>query len=126
MDDRKFTILTTLCLALLVPAPRELAAQLVSGRLEAGQYTISDGVLPASALRFAPSFQFTVPHGQISAHASAFLSEQNLQIADGIVSGTFTTPTVYGIRGEMIGNASPAVDQRSVAALYRRRRIRRA
>ena len=53
MDDRKFAILATLSFALLVPAQRELAAQLVSGRLEAGQYTVSDGVLPASALRFA-------------------------------------------------------------------------
>jgi hypothetical protein len=116
MDDRKFTILTTLCLALLVPAPRELAAQLVSGRLEAGQYTISDGVLPASALRFAPSFQFDLPHGRVTARGSAFLSEQNLQIADGIVSGTFTTPTVYGIRAEMIGNASRVMDQRSLGS----------
>ena len=116
MDDRKFAILTTVCLALLVPAQRELAAQLVSGRLEAGQFTVSDGVLPASALRFAPSFQFDLPHGRISAHASALLSEQNLQIADGIVSGTFTTPTVYGVRAEMIGNASRAVDQRSLGS----------
>jgi hypothetical protein len=116
MDDRKFTILTTLGLALLVPAPRELAAQLVSGRLEAGQYTVSDGVLPASAMRFAPSFQFELPHARITARGSAFLSAQNLQIADGVVSGTFTTPTVYGIRAEMIGNASRAVDERSLGS----------
>jgi len=116
MDDRKFTIIATLGFALLVPAPRELAAQLVSGRLEAGQYTVSDGVLPASALRFAPSFQFDLPHGRIVARGSAFLSEQNLQIADGIVSGTFTTPTVYGVRAEMIGNASRAVDERSLGS----------
>jgi hypothetical protein len=116
MDDRKFTILTTLCFALLVPAPRGLAAQTVSGRLEAGQYTVSDGVLPASAMRFAPSFQLDLPHARIVARGAAFLSEQNLQIADGIVSGTFTTPTVYGIRAEMIGNASRAVDERSLGS----------
>ena len=116
MDDRKFAILATLSFALLVPAQRELAAQLVSGRLEAGQYTVSDGVLPASALRFAPSFQFDLPHARITARGAAFLSEQNLQIADGIVSGTFTTPTVYGVRAEMIGNASRAVDERSLGS----------
>jgi hypothetical protein len=116
MDDRKFAIFATLSFALLVPARRELAAQLVSGRLEAGQYTVSDGVLPASAMRFAPSFQFDLPHARITARGAAFLSEQNLQIADGIVSGTFTTPTVYGVRAEMIGNASRAVDDRSLGS----------
>jgi hypothetical protein len=116
MDDRKFAILATLSLALLVPATRELAAQVVSGRLEAGQYTVSDGVLPASAMRFSPSFQFDLPHARITARGAALLSEQNLQIADGIVSGTFTTPTVYGVRAEMIGNASRAVDERSLGS----------
>lgn len=115
MDDRKVAILT-LCTALLVPAPRELAAQLVSGRLEAGQYTVSDGVLPASAMRFAPSFTFDLPHARLTAKGAAFLSEQNLQVADGIVSGTFTSPTVYGVRAEMIGNASRAVDSRSLGS----------
>lgn len=117
MDERKVAFLT-LCTALLVSAPRTLAAQLVSGRLEAGQYTVSDGVLPVSAMRFAPSFSFDFPRARasITARGSAFLSEQNLQIADGIVSGTFTSPTVYGVRAEMIGNASRAVDQRSLGS----------
>src|ERR1041384_2773736 len=115
MDERKVAIFA-LYTALLVPAPRELAAQLVSGRLEAGQYTVSDGVLPVSAMRFAPSFQFDLPHARVDVRGSAFLSEQNLQIADGIVSGTFTSPTVYGVRAEMIGNASRAVDSRSLGS----------
>lgn len=115
MDERKFAILA-LCIALLVPAPRELAAQLVSGKVEAGQYTVSDGVLPWSAFRLAPSFRFDLPHARLDAHGSVFLSEQNLQIADGIVSGTFTSPTVYGVRAEMIGNASRAVDSRSLGS----------
>lgn len=115
MNERKVAILT-LCTALLVPAPRELAAQLVSGRLEAGSYTVSDGVLPTSAMRFAPSFTFELPHARITANGAAFLSEQNLQIADGIVSGTFTSPTVYGVRAEMIGNASRAMDSRSLGS----------
>jgi hypothetical protein len=113
MNGPKVAILT-LTAALLVPgASRVLAAQIVS-KLDAGQYTVSDGVLPMSALRLAPSFQFDLPHARLLAGGSAFLSDQQLQIADGIVSGTFTSPTVYGVRAEMIGNASRAVDDRSL------------
>jgi hypothetical protein len=112
MNERKVATLL-LSAALLVPATRGLAAQVVS-KLEAGQYTVSDGVLPISALRFAPTVQFELPYATIKARGSAFLSEQNLQLADGIVTGTFTSPTVYGVRAEMIGNASRAVDDRSL------------
>ena len=99
--------------ALLVPAPRGLAAQVVS-KLEAGQYTVSDGALPVSMFRFAPAVQWQLPYAQVSAHGTAYLSDQQVQLADGIVSGTFTSPTVYGVRAEMIGNASRAVDDRSL------------
>jgi hypothetical protein len=67
-------------------------------------------------MRFAPSFTFDLPHARITARGAAFLSEQNFQIADGIVSGTFTSPTVYGVRAEMIGNASRAMDDRSLGS----------
>ncbi len=101
--------------ALLVPAPRALAAQVVS-KLEAGQYTVTEegGALPLTMFRFAPTVQWQLPYGQVSAHGSAYLSDQQVQLADGIVSGTFTSPTVYGVRAEMIGNASRAVDDRSL------------
>jgi hypothetical protein len=112
MNERKVAILVV-STALLVPAPRELAAQVVS-KLEAGSYTVSDGALPVSMLRFAPDFRIDLPHARITAHGSAYVSEQQLQVADGIVSGTFTSPTVYGVRAEMIGNASRAVDDRSL------------
>src|SRR5512132_253049 len=102
MNDPKVAVLS-MTIALLVPAPRGLAAQLAS-RLDAGQYSVSDGVLPMSALRFAPTVQFEFPHAKITARGAAFLSDQQLQLADGIVSGTFTSPTVYGVRAEMIGN----------------------
>jgi hypothetical protein len=115
MNERKVAILT-LAAALLVPAqPGELAAQVVS-TLEAGQYTVSDGVLPFTAFRVAPTFRFDRPHASLSARGSMLLTEQNLQIADGIVSGTFTSPTVYGVRAEMIGNASRAMDDRSLGS----------
>ncbi|MEP6492558.1 MAG: glycogen-binding domain-containing protein [bacterium] len=112
MNERKVaTIVFTA--ALLVPAMRGLAAQVVS-KIEAGQYTISGGALPISAIRLAPTVQFELPHATFNARGSAFISEQNLQLADGIVTGTFTSPTVYGVRAEMIGNASRAVDDRSL------------
>jgi len=112
MNEPKVAILVVAA-ALLVPAPRGLAAQFVS-KVEAGQFTVSDGVLPLSAMRVAPSIQFELPRATFKARGSAFLSEQALQLADGIVSGTFTSPTVYGVRAEMIGNASRAVDDRSL------------
>ena len=112
MNEPKVAI-TVLCAALLIPVSREAAAQ-VTSKLEAGQYTVNDGSLPISALRLAPTVQFDFPHATLKARGAAFLSEQNLQLADGIVSGTFTSPTVYGVRAEMIGNASRAVDDRSL------------
>src|SRR5215475_2585699 len=112
MNEPKVAILVVAA-ALLVPAPRGLAAQFVS-KVEAGQFTVSDGVLPLSAMRVAPSIQFELPRATINARGSAFLSDQALQLADGIVSGTFTSPTVYGVRAEMIGNASRAMDERSL------------
>jgi len=112
MNERKVANLV-LTLALLVPAPRGLAAQLVS-KIEAGQYSVSDGILPLSAIRLAPAVQYEFPRATLTARGAAFLSEQQLQLADGIVSGTFTSPTVYGVRAEMIGNASRALDDRSL------------
>lgn len=112
MYEPKVAILAVAA-ALLVPAPRELAAQIVS-KIEAGQYSVSDGSLPASVLRLAPTFQYQTPYATIKARGSAYLSEQALQLADGIVTGTFTSPTVYGVRAEMIGNASRAMDDRSL------------
>ncbi|HTE45086.1 MAG TPA: hypothetical protein VK636_07570, partial [Gemmatimonadaceae bacterium] len=112
MNERKVAIIVFTA-ALSVPVPRELAAQVVS-KLEAGQYTVSGGAVPISALRLAPTVQFEFPYATIKARGSAFVSEQNLQLADGIVTGTFTSPTVYGVRAEMIGNASRAIDDRSL------------
>lgn len=112
MNERKVAVFLFV-VALLVPVPRGLAAQLVS-KIEAGQYTVSDGALPFSAIRLAPTVQFELPHATLRARGSALISEQNLQLADGIVTGTFTSPTVYGVRAEMIGNASRAIDDRSL------------
>ena len=114
MREPKVAIVT-LTTALLVAAPTgsRLAAQIVS-KLEAGQYTVNDGALPLSAIRFAPTFEWMRPYAKLTARGSALLADQQLQIADGIVSGTFTSPTVYGVRAEMLGNASRALDDRSL------------
>jgi hypothetical protein len=114
MREPKVAIVTlTTALLVAVPTRPRLAAQIVS-KLEAGQYTVIDGALPMSAIRLAPTFEWMRPYAKITARGSAFLSDQQLQIADGIVSGTFTSPTVYGVRAEMLGNASRAVDERSL------------
>ncbi len=99
--------------ALTLPASGGLSAQIAS-KIEAGQYSVSDGAVPSSVLRLTPNIQYTFPHATLTARGSAYLSDQLLQIADGIVSGTFTSPTVYGVRAEMIGNASRAMDDRSL------------
>src|SRR5262245_32354746 len=113
MNEPKVAI-TVLCAALLTPCPRGIAAQLAS-KVEAGQYTVNSGALPVSAIRFAPTVQYEFPYATLKARGSALISEQSsLQLADGIVSGTFTSPTVYGVRAEMIGNASRAIDDRSL------------
>ena len=112
MNEPKVAI-TLLCAALLIPGSRDVAAQLAS-KVEAGQYTVTDGALPLSTIRLAPTVQFELPHWTLNARGAAFVSEQSLQLADGIVSGTFTSPTVYGVRAEMIGNASRAIDDRSL------------
>ena len=112
MNEPKVAILV-FSAALTLPAYGGLVAQ-VASKIEAGQYSVSDGVVPSSMLRLTPNIQYKFPHATITARGSAFLSDQQLQIADGIVSGTFTSPTVYGVRAEMIGNASRAMDDRSL------------
>src|SRR6185312_15415978 len=113
MTEPKVAILIVTA-ALLVPASRGgLAAQLVS-KIDAGQYSVSDGVLPMSTFRVSPAVQWLTPYAHVTARGSAYLTDQQVQLADGIVSGTFTSPTVYGVRAEMIGNASRAVDDRSL------------
>jgi len=112
MNEPKVAILV-FSAALTLPANGGLVAQ-VASKIEAGQYSVSDGVVPSSVLRLTPNIQYTFPHATIRARGSAYLSDQQLQIADGIVSGTFTSPTVYGVRAEMLGNASRAMDDRSL------------
>jgi hypothetical protein len=112
MNEPKVAILF-LTVALL--APRGVAAQ-VASKLEADALvTGKDGELPSNVFRLAPGIRFDRPNIALSARGSAWLSaDQQMQVADGLVSGTFISPTVYGVRAELIGNASRAFDDRSL------------
>lgn len=69
--------------------------------------------LPLSVLQFTPSARFESPYVRLSATGSAWMNDQQTQLADGIVSGTFVAPTVYGVRAELITNASRAFNDLS-------------
>lgn len=100
--------------ALLVP--QGLAAQ-VASRLEAGALTThNDGEVPSNFLQLTPGIRYDSDHLKLSASGSAWFSEQQWQVADGIVSGTLTTPTVYGVRAELLGNASRAFTDQSLGS----------
>jgi hypothetical protein len=115
MPEPKVAILVV-ATALLASAPTGLAAQVASS-VEAGALvTGRDGEIPSSILRLAPGVRFDRPHVSLTAHGSAWLSEQQWQAADGSVSGTFTAPTIYGVRAELIGNASRAFSDQSLGA----------
>lgn len=69
--------------------------------------------LPLSVLQFTPSARFENAYTRLSASGSAWMTNQQTQLADGIVSGTFVAPTVYGVRAELITNASRAFNDLS-------------
>lgn len=103
-----------LTLALL--APQGLAAQ-VASKVEAGALvTHKDGELPSNVLQLAPGVRYEGDHLKLSAQGAAWFSEQQWQVADGIVSGTLTSPTVYGVRAELLGNASRAFTDQSLGS----------
>ena len=98
----------TLALTAALLSANGIDAQ-VASKVEAGALsTHRDGELPANIFRIAPGVRYTNPYFALSAQGSAWLNGQQWQVADGIVSGTFTSPTVYGVRAEMLTNASRA------------------
>jgi hypothetical protein len=111
MSQRKAATVA-LSLALFIPAG--MSAQIAS-RLEAGSLTTQrDGELPASTLSVTPGIRLDLPYMAFSARGSAWLTGQQWQIADGTLSGTLLTPTLFGLRGEIVGNASRAFYDRSL------------
>src|SRR6185369_7500913 len=100
--------IATLALTAALLSANGVAAQ-VASKVEAGTLVMHrDGELPANIFRIAPGVSYANPLFALSAQGSAWLNGQQWQVADGIVSGTFTSPTVYGVRAELLTNASRA------------------
>lgn len=102
--------------ALLIP--RFADAQLTS-RVEAGGLrTDASGqaAIPTSIFRVAPTVGIRGARGSLSLGASSWLENQNWQLVDGTIGGTLVAPTIYGVRAELIGNASRAYDDRALGA----------
>jgi hypothetical protein len=91
----------------------------VTSRIEAGGlYTDASGqaAIPTSIWRVAPAVGMRGPHGSVSLSSSAWFENQSWQLVDGSIGGTLVAPTIYGVRAELIGNASRAYDDRSFGA----------
>lgn len=102
--------------ALLIPHFAD--AQLTS-RVEAGGlHTDASGqaAIPSSIFRVAPTVGIRGARGSLSFGASSWYDNQNWQLVDGNIGGTLVAPTIYGVRAELIGNASRVYDDRSLGA----------
>src|SRR3954470_8839595 len=102
--------------ALLIP---QFADGQVTSRVEAGGlYTDASGqaAIPTSIWRVAPTMGMRGARGSVSLSSSAWYANQSWQLVDGSIGGTLVAPTIYGVRAELIGNASRAYDDRSFGA----------
>jgi hypothetical protein len=102
--------------AMLIP---QIADGQVTSRVEAGGLiTDASGqaAIPTNIWRVAPTVGIRTPRGSLSASSSAWFANQNWQLVDGSIGGTLVAPTIYGVRAELIGNASRAYDDRSLGA----------
>jgi hypothetical protein len=91
----------------------------VTSRIEAGGlYTDASGqaAIPTSIWRVAPAMGMRGAHGSLDLSSSAWYANQSWQLVDGSIGGTLVAPTIYGVRAELIGNASRAYDDRSLGA----------
>ena len=103
--------------ALLIPQFAD--GQQMTSRIEAGGlYTDASGqaAIPTSIWRVAPTIGMRGPRGSVSLSSSAWFENQSWQLVDGSIGGTLVAPTIYGVRAELIGNASRAYDDRSFGA----------
>jgi hypothetical protein len=100
--------------ALLTP---QLATAQIASRVEAGALiTDAQGqsAIPENVWRLAPTASFRGNRGSVHGTTSAWIDNQNWQLVDGSIGGTLVGPTIYGVRAELIGNASRAFDERSL------------
>jgi hypothetical protein len=98
--------------------PRFADGQLTS-RIEAGGlHTDASGqaAIPTNIWRVAPVVGMRSARGSISLASSAWYENQSWQLVDGSIGGTLVAPTIYGVRAELIGNASRAYDDRALGA----------
>jgi hypothetical protein len=102
--------------ALLIPhfATAQLASRIEAG----GLLTDASGqaAIPTSIWRVAPAVSMNSTHASFNAASAAWFGSQNWQLVDGSIGGTLVAPTIYGVRAELIGNASRAFDDRSLGA----------
>src|ERR1041385_5027514 len=102
--------------ALLAP---QLASARVPSRVEAGALipdANGQSAIPSSTWRLAPAAGYRGSRGSIAGATSAWIDNQNWQLVDGSIGGTLVGPTIYGVRAELIGNASRAFDERSLGS----------
>src|ERR1043166_7776622 len=102
--------------ALLTP---QLATAQIASRVEAGALiTDAQGqsAIPENVWRLAPTASFRGNRGSVHGATSAWIDNQNWQLVDGSIGGTLVGPTIYGVRAELIGNASRAFDERSLGS----------
>lgn len=95
--------------------PRFADAQLAS-RIEAGGlHTDASGqaAIPTNIWRVAPTIGINGARGSLQLGASTWYENQNWQLVDGSIGGSLVAPTIYGVRAELIGNASRAYDDRA-------------
>src|SRR3954470_21866448 len=100
--------------ALLTP---QLAIAQVASRVEAGALVTDaqgQSAIPNNVWRLSPTASYRGTHASIQGATSAWIDNQNWQLVDGSIGGTLVGPTIYGVRAELIGNASRAFDERSL------------
>jgi len=99
--------------------PHSADAQFAS-RLEAGGlHTDASGqaAIPSNIWRIAPTMGIKGAHGSVSGSGSLWWPDgENARLVDATIGGTLVGPTIYGVRAELIGNASRAMDDRSLGA----------
>ena len=91
----------------------------VTSRIEAGGlHTDASGqaAIPTSIWRVAPTVGMRGTNGAMNLATSAWYANQSWQLVDGSIGGTLVAPTIYGVRAELIGNASRAYDDRSLGS----------
>jgi len=109
IDPRLHATAFAVSLALLSTGQRAQAQSNseLETRLEAGALMTSrTGALPLSALALTPGIRYANSGMTANVNGSAWLGEQHVQLGNAIASLEAYTPLLYGVRAEVIANAS--------------------